>query len=111
MKLLFDANISYRIVKKLQKEFAGSLHVSRTGLATPILDRSIWEFAQKNDFTIVTFDEDFYEFANLYGAPPKIIWLRFAPQITPVIVEKLIHHKTEIEALLTEDETDLLELF
>jgi predicted nuclease of predicted toxin-antitoxin system len=85
--------------------------VSRTGLTPPILDRSIWEFARKNDFTIVTFDEDFYELVNLYGVPPKIIWLRFALQITPVIVEKLTHHKTEIEALITDEETDLLEIF
>jgi predicted nuclease of predicted toxin-antitoxin system len=111
MKLLLDANISYRIVKKLQQVFAGSLHVSRTGLKPPISDRSIWEFARKNDFTIVTFDDDFQELANLYGAPPKIVWLRFAPQITPVIVEKLTLHKTEIETLGTDDETDLLEIF
>jgi hypothetical protein len=30
-RLFFQSFISYRIVKKLQKEFAGSLHVSRTG--------------------------------------------------------------------------------
>jgi predicted nuclease of predicted toxin-antitoxin system len=111
MKLLLDANISYRIVKKLQSVFAGSLHVSRTGLISPISDRSIWEFARKNDFTIVTFDEDFQELANLYGAPPKIVWLRFSPQTTPVIVEKLTLYKTEIETLGTDDETDLLEIF
>jgi predicted nuclease of predicted toxin-antitoxin system len=110
MKLLFDANISYRIVKKLQNDFEGSLHVSRIGLTAPIFDRAIWDFARKYDFTIVTFDEDFYNLSNLYGAPPKIIWMRFEPQITPVIVEKLTRHKTEIEALLTDDETDLLEI-
>jgi predicted nuclease of predicted toxin-antitoxin system len=74
MKLLFDANISYRIVKKLQKEFAGSLHVSRTGLTPPILDRSIWEFARKNGFTIVTFDEaswDATSDSDRYGFRPK----------------------------------------
>ena len=71
MKLLFDANIFYRIVKKLQKDFSNSLHVSRTGLNPPISDRMIWQFARQNDFLIVTYDEDFYELSNLYGSPLK----------------------------------------
>jgi predicted nuclease of predicted toxin-antitoxin system len=32
MKLLFDQNISYRIVKKVSDKFSGCLHVSSCGL-------------------------------------------------------------------------------
>jgi predicted nuclease of predicted toxin-antitoxin system len=35
MKLLIDANISYRIIKLLNQAFPNSLHVSKTGLAQP----------------------------------------------------------------------------
>ncbi len=32
MKLLFDQNISYRIIKLLSHEFSGSSHVKKEGL-------------------------------------------------------------------------------
>ncbi len=111
MKLLFDANISYRIVKKLQKDFPHSLHVSKTGINPPISDRLIWQFARQNDFVIVTYDEDFYELSNLYGSPPKIIWLRFGNLPTEIITQKLLKFKTEIQNLILDPNTDLLEIF
>lgn len=73
MKLLFDENISYRILKYLIDIFPESLHISRIGVSFPVSDRIIWEYAKKNDFVIVTFDENFEAFANLYGFPPKVI--------------------------------------
>ena len=47
MRLLFDANISFRIVKKLQFAFPDCLHVSRTGLAYPAKDPEIWNLHVK----------------------------------------------------------------
>ena len=111
MKLLFDANISYRIVKKLQKEFPDSIHTSKTGLNPPIPDRLIWQFAGNNDFAVVTYDEDFYELSNLYGSPPKIIWLRFGNAPTKIIVQKLLKHENDIKNLLFDAQIDLLEIF
>ncbi len=99
MNLLFDQNISYRILKKLEKEFPNSLHISRIGLKVPAKDKEIWEYAQKNQIPIVTFDEDFVELLTLYGAPPKVIWLRFGNQQTEVIVEKLKRHYLDVEEL------------
>lgn len=32
MKLLFDQNISYRIIKKIKKEFPGAIQVKALGL-------------------------------------------------------------------------------
>ncbi|WP_414717363.1 DUF5615 family PIN-like protein [Telluribacter sp.] len=37
----------------------------------------IWGFAKRNNYTIITFDADFYELQVIRGFPPKIIWLRF----------------------------------
>ena len=39
-------------------------------------DIELWRYAKKHHYTIVTFDVDFYDFANLYGHPPKVIWLQ-----------------------------------
>jgi predicted nuclease of predicted toxin-antitoxin system len=52
MKLLFDENISYRIVKKLATQPFSCLHVSRTGLGISPTDIDIWQFAKRNDCNI-----------------------------------------------------------
>lgn len=74
MKLLFDENISYRVLREIQSYFPGSVHVNSVVLKDAT-DISIWNYARQNNFTIVTFDEDFNELSNLKGYPPKIIWL------------------------------------
>nr|WP_199879914.1 DUF5615 family PIN-like protein [Arundinibacter roseus] len=71
MKLLFDDNISYRIVKKLAEIFPGCLHVSRTNLPVPASDRGIWEYARQNSYLIITFDEDFKDFLTYMVLLPK----------------------------------------
>ncbi len=111
MKLLFDANISYRIVKKLKIHFPDCLHVSKSGLTFPITDRKIWQFALQNDFIIVTYDEDFYELSNLYNSPPKVIWLRFGNLPLNTIVERLVGFKKNIETLHADSQMALLEIF
>ena len=47
MKLLFDQNISYRILNLLSNDFSGSTHVKKEGLVNES-DRVIWEFAKTN---------------------------------------------------------------
>jgi len=89
MKLLFDQNISFRVIKKLDANFYGSCQVRELGLQQ-FSDKQIWTFAKENDFSIVTFDSDFFDLANLYGHPPKIIWLRTGNRTTTEIVELLI---------------------
>jgi len=52
-------------------------------------DMETWRFAKKNDFTIVTFDADFSDFAAVFGHPPKIIWIRTGNKSTQAITELL----------------------
>jgi predicted nuclease of predicted toxin-antitoxin system len=111
MILLFDANISYWIVKKLQKDFPNSIHVNRIGLQIPISDKMIWQFAKANNLIIVTNDEDFYELSNLYGSPPKVVWLRLGTPPTEKIVQRLLKHKSDIENLENDIDIDLLEIY
>jgi predicted nuclease of predicted toxin-antitoxin system len=75
MKLLFDQNISFRIVAKLSEIFPGSEQVRRLMLENR-KDRLIWEYARSNGFTIVSCDTDFYDLSCLHGHPPKVIWVR-----------------------------------
>ena len=65
MKLLFDANLSPKLVHRLAELFPDSVHVFDTGLARFISDEVIWEYASINGFAIVTADSDFLELARL----------------------------------------------
>ena len=94
MKLLFDQNISFRVLKKLDKIFSGSEQVKDLGLQD-FSDKQIWNYAKENNFSIVTFDSDFFGLANLFGHPPKIIWLRTGNRKTNEIAELLVS-KSEI---------------
>jgi len=56
-------------------------------------DSEIWEYARKNNFTIVTFDSDFYDLSVIKGIPPKIIWLRIGNTSTINIAKVLRDNK------------------
>ena len=75
MKLLFDENLSHRLVVLLEDLYPASRHVRECGLRAAG-DAEIWEFAKNNGLIIVTKDSDFQERSVLLGMPPKIIWLR-----------------------------------
>lgn len=88
MKLLFDQNLSYKLARDLQDSFPGSAQVRRLGLSDAD-DRTIWQYAKANSFTIVTHDIDFKELSLLYGFPPKVILLRIGNTLTNAIVSLL----------------------
>ena len=89
MKFLFDQNISF---KKIETFFPNSNQVRQLGIEN-YSDNEIWEYAKDNDFSVVTFDADFFEISNLKGHPPKIIWLRTGNLTTNNIIEILISKK------------------
>ncbi len=47
-----------------------------TELGSQPTDRFLWDYARREDFTLLTKDTDFFEQLALEGAPPKVIWLR-----------------------------------
>ncbi len=103
MKLLFDQNISFRIVAKINSIFYNSKQVRQIGLED-IKDELIWNFAKENGFTIVTFDSDFSDIAFLRGNPPKIIWLRGGNKNTNDIVEVLKDNEIIIKQFIENEE-------
>ncbi|MEL7224423.1 MAG: DUF5615 family PIN-like protein [Cyanobacteria bacterium J06576_12] len=75
MKLLFDQNLSRKLVNRLADAFLDSSRVQVHDLAEET-DTEIWDFARLNGFCIVTQDADFPERSRLYGSPSKVVWLR-----------------------------------
>jgi len=94
VKLLFDQNISFRIISKIGINFPEAKQVRQLGIEN-YSDLEIWKFAKENDFIIVTFDGDFYDLSNFKGFPPKIIWLRFGNTKTDFIAN-IINSKHSI---------------
>lgn len=109
MKLLFDQNLSHRLVSQLQKEFPGSIHVRDVALATSS-DPEIWEYAAANGCVIVSKDSDFQQRALLLGHPPKVIWLRLGNSPTTAVVALLLQHKSEILAFEADPDAAFLVL-
>lgn len=101
MKLLFDQNISFRVANKLKPVFPECGQVRELKLEDKS-DREIWNFAKKEQYTIVTFDADFYDLVTLYGHPPKIVWLRMGNTTTDNLIKVLHNHSDIIRAFVTD---------
>ena len=87
MRLLFDQNLSPRLVRLLTAEFPGSQHVRDVGLATVRL--TVWAYAAAQGFVIVSKDSDFQHRALLLGHPPKVVWVRLGNCSTAAVVTLL----------------------
>jgi predicted nuclease of predicted toxin-antitoxin system len=110
MKLLFDQNLSPRLVTRLADLYPGSIHVESLGLGTA-LDDAIWNYARQNDCFIVTKDADFSEMGLLAGFPPKIIWIRRGNCSTKEIETILREAHASIQAMSKDFEIGVLMLF
>ena len=108
-KLLFDQNLSARIVSALSIEFPGSRHVGRLKLGDSS-DAAVWAYAKENGFCIVSKDADFHQMSFLYGAPPKAIWIRLGNCSTDAVVACIKSNEAAIIAFMDEAERALLVL-
>jgi predicted nuclease of predicted toxin-antitoxin system len=103
VKLLFDQNLSPRLVSLLADVFSGSLHVRQAGLERAD-DESIWRFARDGGLAIVTKDSDFQERSQIAGSAPRVVWTRRGNCSTQAIESMLRIHAPRIVAL--EQEAD-----
>ena len=103
MKLLFDHNLSPRLVNPLSDLYPDSSHVYLVGLDR-FSDQEVWEYARREGYMIVTKDADFSDLCMLLGFPPKVIWIRSENCKTSDIEILLRHHYSDIKAL-NEDKT------
>jgi predicted nuclease of predicted toxin-antitoxin system len=74
-------------------------------------DTSIWAYAKSYNFSIVTFDADFYDISQIKGCPPKIVWLRTGNLTTSAIAERMIIHQQHISTFLADPEQECLEIY
>jgi predicted nuclease of predicted toxin-antitoxin system len=109
MKILLDANISYKLVNELKPIFEECDHVDLIGLDVPAQDIDIWKFAQNNGHIIITKDGDFLNLLELKGFPPKIVLLKTGNNSSKALMELLIKIKPMIEEL-EKNEYGLLEI-
>ena len=77
MRLIFDANLSPKLVKRLSDLFPESTHLFNLPLRRNEDDRIIWEYAKRNgyDAIITTDGDDYPPLVKRLGPPPKVILL------------------------------------
>ena len=98
--LLFDQNLSPRLVNLLADIYPDSAHVDAIGLPTAPVSE-VWEYARQHDYIVVTKDADFSELSLLLGFPPKVIWIRRGNCSTRDI-ERLLREKYDAIAALSD---------
>lgn len=110
MKLLFNHNLSPRLVNRLADLFPNSTHVYTLAMDRAD-DREVWMYAQSNDFIIVTRDSDYNDLLVLRGFPPKVIWIRRGNCSTTAIEAMLRSHLSDIQALANDSTLGILTLY
>jgi predicted nuclease of predicted toxin-antitoxin system len=110
LKLLFDQNLSPRLVEHLADLYPDSSHVYALGL-DQASDLTVWSAARNGGFTIVSQDADFSDLSAVLGAPPKVIWIRRGNCSTREIESMLRIHYGAISRLDELSESRILALF
>jgi len=109
MKLLLDANLSWRLKNSLSEHFGECAHVNQTSLSKPATDTEIWNYAAENGYIIITQDADFLNLFETRGYPPKIVLLRVGNMGRKEAEEILLQARLSIEDL-EKSEYGLLEI-
>jgi predicted nuclease of predicted toxin-antitoxin system len=109
VKLLFDQNLSHRLVKAFADEFPGSAHVRHVGLEMAP-DGPVWDYAKENGFVIVSKDSDFHQRSFLYGHPPKVVWIRRGNCSTATIDSILREHQDDLVKFAQSEQGSFLAL-
>jgi predicted nuclease of predicted toxin-antitoxin system len=109
VRLLFDNNLSSRLVRLLHDVYPDAVHVETVALERAS-DEDVWRYARDNDCIIVTKDSDFRDLTVLRGFPPRVVWLRIGNCSTAEIEHLLRRSHESISAFASESTTGLLTL-
>ena len=110
MKLLFDQNLSPKLVTSLADLYPDSTHVYHVGI-DKVDDTELRDYARREGFVIVTKDSDFSDLCILLGFPPKVIWIRRGNCSTNTIESILRDRNADIEAIVQDEIMGILTLF
>lgn len=109
MKLLFNQNISPKIVKQLEEDFPDSKQVRHVRLEDAS-DVAIFDYAKSYSFSVVTFDSDYVDLNIVKGIPLKIIWLKTGNLTTKSISKLLKKNILIIKNFFQSEEKEILEI-
>lgn len=109
MKLLFDNNLSPKLVESIVDIFPKSSHVALFGLEHAS-DLDVWTFAHKHNYTLVSKDSDFNDLVTSKGFPPKVIWVRIGNCTTTDVLQAIRNNSTAISQFGEDDTVGLLEI-
>ena len=109
MSLLFDQNLSRRLVGQLAAEYPGAEQVEGAGLLGAD-DLTVWQYAAAHGLMVVSKDSDFRHLALLHGSPPKVIWLRVGNGPTAVVAALLRARLADVQAFAADPALALLVL-
>lgn len=101
MRPLFDENISYRVIKKINKVYPDCESSVRLKLIGHP-DTNVWDKAKQLGYDIVTFDEDYLFLSESRGFPPKVVLIRPGISTQP-LADLLIREHSAIHAFLTSE--------
>ena len=112
MKLLLDANLSWRLIPVLKEYFDECVHADNIpDIEFPAKDTKIWQYAKDNGYIVITHDNDFNDLIFTRGFPPKIVWMRTGNCSRKITTDILIRSKPAIEELFISEEYGLLDFF
>ena len=109
MRLLFDQNLSPRLVSLLADLFPDSVHARELGLQAA-KDKYVWRTAKQEGYVLVSKDKDFHERSLMAGHPPKVIWIRLGNCSTDEIASLLRRRHNEIQQFVGDEHASLLTL-
>lgn len=110
MKLLFDQNLSPKLVDYLSNLYPQSAHVSEYNL-DQVQDIKLWEYAREKGYIIVSKDSDFGEMSIVHGFPPKVVWIRRGNCSTKEIENILRRDYKRLEELYQSENAGILLLY
>ena len=110
MTLLFDQNLSHRLVPALADLFPDSVQVRLLGMAEAD-DLTIWDYAKTHNLVIVTQDSDYSDWNKLRGAPPKIVWLRCGNATVDQIQQKIRSAAARILGMNSRSGAEVIEIW
>ncbi len=74
MRLLFDHNLSPRLIRLLSDAYPECSHMHDLDMDTAS-DTEVWNYTAEHGYTSVSKDADFHQRSLVWGAPPKVVWI------------------------------------
>lgn len=99
MKFLCDVHISYKVTKHLQSLGFKSVHVNENLDKWLTTDEMICNYADKNDFIVITKDSDFRNSFYIKRSPKKLLKINLGNISNSQLIKLISENLSSIEKL------------